>query len=55
MEGHPDDLHGMLRGIPPGRMDDAADYAGVAILLASEASDFITGQTILAGGGATLW
>jgi NAD(P)-dependent dehydrogenase (short-subunit alcohol dehydrogenase family) len=30
------------------------DYVGMAILLASPASDFITGQTIFVDGGTTL-
>ncbi|MFW6149956.1 MAG: SDR family NAD(P)-dependent oxidoreductase, partial [Chloroflexota bacterium] len=55
MEEHPDDLQAMLKAIPLGRMGDPADYAGAAVFLASGASDFITGQTILADGGATLW
>lgn len=55
LEEHPDDLQAMVSGIPLGRMGDPADYAGVAVLLASDASDFITGQTIVADGGLTLW
>jgi NAD(P)-dependent dehydrogenase (short-subunit alcohol dehydrogenase family) len=35
-------------------MGDPKDYVGTAILLASPASDFITGQTIFVDGGTTL-
>jgi NAD(P)-dependent dehydrogenase (short-subunit alcohol dehydrogenase family) len=37
--------------IPLGRPGTAADLAGAAILLASDASDYITGQTIVVDGG----
>ncbi len=37
--------------IPLGRPGTAADLAGATILLASEASDYITGQTIFVDGG----
>jgi NAD(P)-dependent dehydrogenase (short-subunit alcohol dehydrogenase family) len=37
--------------IPLGRPGVAADLAGAAVLLASDASDYITGQTIVVDGG----
>jgi NAD(P)-dependent dehydrogenase (short-subunit alcohol dehydrogenase family) len=37
--------------IPLGRPGTAADLAGATILLASDASDYITGQTIFVDGG----
>jgi NAD(P)-dependent dehydrogenase (short-subunit alcohol dehydrogenase family) len=37
--------------IPLGRPGIAADLAGAAVLLASDASDYITGQTIFVDGG----
>jgi NAD(P)-dependent dehydrogenase (short-subunit alcohol dehydrogenase family) len=43
-----------MRAIPLGRMGDPQDYVGMAILLASRASDFITGQTIFVDGGTNL-
>ena len=53
-EEHPEDLAERLRSIPLGRLGDPQDYVGLAILLASRASDFITGQTIFADGGSIL-
>jgi NAD(P)-dependent dehydrogenase (short-subunit alcohol dehydrogenase family) len=40
-----------VRVIPQGRPGVPADLAGVTVLLASEASDYITGQTIVVDGG----
>ena len=37
--------------IPLGRMAEPGDYVGPALFLASEASGFITGQTIIVDGG----
>ena len=34
-----------------GRNGEPADFAGVAVFLASTASDYITGQTIYVDGG----
>jgi NAD(P)-dependent dehydrogenase (short-subunit alcohol dehydrogenase family) len=53
-EDHPEDLNERIRSIPLGRMGNPQDYVGIAILLASNASDFITGQTIFVDGGSIL-
>jgi NAD(P)-dependent dehydrogenase (short-subunit alcohol dehydrogenase family) len=53
-EEHPEDLKERIRSIPLGRMGSPQDYVGTAILLASKASDFITGQTIFVDGGSIL-
>jgi len=53
-EEHPEDLKERIRSIPLGRLGEPKDYVGVAILLASKASDFITGQTIFVDGGSIL-
>ena len=52
---NPDKLQDMIQAIPMGRTGDTADYMGAAIFLASEASNFMTGQTMLIEGGSTLW
>lgn len=43
-----------LGKIPMGRLGQPEDIIGAAILLASAAGDFITGQTIYVDGGRTL-
>ncbi len=51
---HPEDLEERLRSIPMGRLGNPEDYVGIAIFLASKASDFVTGQTIFVDGGSIL-
>ena len=41
----------ITRRIPMGRWADPLDLAGTAVFLASDASDYITGQTIFVDGG----
>jgi NAD(P)-dependent dehydrogenase (short-subunit alcohol dehydrogenase family) len=53
-EDHPEDLKARIQSMPLGRMGQPSDHVGVAILLASPASDFITGQTIFVDGGSIL-
>ena len=49
---HPDFLQQVLRAIPLQRIGRPEDIAGAAIYLASDASDYVTGQTIMVCGGA---
>ena len=51
---HPDDLEKRLQSIPLGRLGTPGDYLGAAIFLASQASDFVTGQTLFVDGGSNL-
>lgn len=44
----------MLRQTPLRRIGEPRDLVGVAIFLASAASDFVTGQNIIVDGGVTL-
>jgi NAD(P)-dependent dehydrogenase (short-subunit alcohol dehydrogenase family) len=43
-----------IAATPLGRLGEAADIAGAAVLLASSAGSFITGQTIVIDGGVTV-
>ena len=44
----------LIEGTPVGRLCQPEDLAGVFVLLASESSAFITGQTIVVDGGFTV-
>ena len=37
------------------RLGDPLDLVGAAIFLASNASNYVTGQTLLVDGGSTIW
>ena len=39
---------------PLGRIGEADEIAGAAVLLASQAGSYITGQTIVIDGGVTI-
>jgi len=43
----------IIKTIPLARIAEPADVARAVLFLCSEASDFITGQTILVDGGAS--
>ncbi|QLF93397.1 SDR family oxidoreductase [Pseudomonas sp. ABC1] len=44
----------IARGVPLGRLGEPQDIASAMLFLASEAAAYITGQTIIVDGGATL-
>lgn len=44
----------IARGVPLGRLGESEDTAGAMLFLASEHASYITGQTIIVDGGATL-
>lgn len=54
-EENPDDLQERLDSIPMARVGNPLDHVGAAIFLASDASDYVTGQTLLVDGGSTIW
>jgi dehydrogenase/reductase SDR family protein 4 len=47
-------LERRLAATPLGRIGEPEDIAGIALLLASPAASFITGQVIVADGGVTI-
>jgi dehydrogenase/reductase SDR family protein 4 len=47
----PEKLRQMEKTIPLGRVAEAGDLVGAALFLASPASGYITGQTIIVDGG----
>lgn len=51
MQTNPDRGRRLLSRIPLGRFATTQDLIGAAIFLASEASDFVTGQTLFVDGG----
>jgi NAD(P)-dependent dehydrogenase (short-subunit alcohol dehydrogenase family) len=55
LEEHPQDKQRAINGIPMARLGAPADHVGAAVFLASSASDYVTGQTLLVDGGSTLW
>lgn len=51
----PEGAASMLKLIPYGRIGEAADVAPVAVWLASDESDYVTGTTIFVDGGMLLY
>lgn len=54
-EDNPADLQERIDSIPMARVGDPQDLVGAAIFLASDASSYVTGQTLLVDGGSTIW
>jgi NAD(P)-dependent dehydrogenase (short-subunit alcohol dehydrogenase family) len=54
LEEHPADRQRAIDSIPMARLGAPDDHVGLALFLASDASNYITGQTILVDGGSTL-
>ena len=47
-------LAAALAGTPLGRIAEPEDIAGAAAFLASDAAQYITGQTVVVDGGTTI-
>lgn len=53
-EEHPEDLAEIVKSIPKGRPGYPADCVSAALFLASDESDFVTGQILFADGGTSI-
>jgi NAD(P)-dependent dehydrogenase (short-subunit alcohol dehydrogenase family) len=51
---NPDTLKAVTRGCPMPRIGEPHEIAGAAVFLASPASTFMTGQTVVIDGGSTI-
>jgi len=51
----PEALRNLLKMIPYGRIGEPEDIGKTAVWLASDASDYMTGQTLFVDGGMTLY
>jgi len=54
-EENPDDLQERIDSIPMARVGAPTDHVCAAVFLASDAANYITGQTLLVDGGSTIW
>ncbi len=53
-KNNPDDFNKIMSGVPAGRPASPEDYVGAAVFLASDASDYMVGQTLIIDGGMTI-
>lgn len=54
MESDPKQMEGFLANVPVGRIGKPADIAAAAVWLASDETDYVTGQEIVVDGGWTI-
>ena len=55
IRARPKSLGRVLRRIPAGRMGRPEEVGPLAVFLASSASDFMTGETVVIDGGQVVW
>lgn len=55
LRARPESLGRILRRIPAGRMGRPEEVGPLAVFLASAASDFVTGETVVIDGGQVVW
>ena len=48
-------IYAQAHKIPLGRIGQPEDLVGTAVFLASDAANFITGQTVIVNGGSIMW
>jgi len=53
-KAHPEEFQKILVGVPTNRPGAPEDYAGAAIFLASDASNYMVGQTLIIDGGMSI-
>jgi glucose 1-dehydrogenase len=51
----PEALEALLKLIPYGRIGEPPDVANIVLFLASDVSDYMTGETVFVGGGMALY
>jgi len=52
---HPEVIEGFLQNVPMGKFGEPEDLGPLAVYLASDASRYMTGATLVIDGGYTLW
>ena len=54
-EKHPEVIKGILQNIPQGRLGDPKDMGPLAVYLASDSANYMTGASLVIDGGYTCW
>jgi NAD(P)-dependent dehydrogenase (short-subunit alcohol dehydrogenase family) len=52
---HPEVIEGILQNIPQGRLGDPEDIGPLALYLASDSANYMTGASLVIDGGYTCW
>jgi NAD(P)-dependent dehydrogenase (short-subunit alcohol dehydrogenase family) len=52
---HPEVIEGILQNIPQGRLGDPKDIGPLAVYLASDSANYMTGASLVIDGGYTCW